>query len=326
MNRSSCRGLAVIAAVTAMVLVGCGGDDEPAADADAGRLQIVANFYPVAEVATRVGGDRVRVTNLTPVGVEPHDLELTSKQVDRLEDADLVLYLGAGFQPALEDVADRLGDRAIDLTRGVGLQKGAAEAIEAEEAAGEEAEEAATEEHEEHGATDPHFWLDPQLMSKAVDEVADALATAEPSAAASFRANASGYKRELTKLDMDLEQGLAECARSEFVTSHAAFYYLAERYGLQQLPIAGVSPEAEPDADRLATLADQIRAKGITTVFFEELVSPKVAETLARETGAATAVLSPIEGLTQEELDADKDYAAVMRDNLAALRAALGCR
>jgi zinc transport system substrate-binding protein len=281
--------------VAALALVAACGDD--GAVAGRRKLDVVASFYPVAEAAAEVGGDRVRVTNLTPAGVEPHDLELSPRQVDQLEDADLVLYLGRGFQPAVADVARRRGATAVDLLEAVKVDRG-----------------------------DPHFWLDPQLMSTAVDGVAAALVKTSAGDAARFQANARRYKAALAALDDEFRQGLSACARKEIVTSHAAFLYLARRYGLTQLPVAGLSPEAEPDASRLAELADQIKAKGITTVFYEELVSTRVAETLAREAGVKTAVLSPIEGLSDEEVEAGKNYAAVMRDNLAALRQALGCR
>ncbi len=294
-------GSVVVLAVglmAALVVGGCGsssrgGDTAPPAR---DRLDVVASFYPMAEVAARVGGDRVRVTNLTPAGVEPHDLELTSRQVDHVEDADVVVHLGAGFQPAIGDAVKRRDHGAVDVLRAVGA-----------------------------GGRDPHFWLDPTLMAKAVDAVAGALAKASPPDAPSFRANAAAYEGELRALDHELADGLRQCQRTEIVTSHAAFGYLARRYHLTQLAISGLSPESEPGADRLASLADEIQAKGITTIFYEELVSPRVAETLARETGARAAVLSPIEGLTKQQLAAGKDYAAVMRDNLAALREALGC-
>lgn len=289
--------LAVLVTSAAVVLGACGDSDTGGGD---NRLKVIANFYPLAEAATRVGGDLVLVENLTPAGVEPHDIELTSQQVDRLEDADLVLYLGRGFQPAVAKVAERRDGRSVDVFDGIDL--------------------------DEEGRDDPHFWLNPQLMTQAVDAVAEALADASPRHAGSFEANAETYKAELRVLDSELERGLAHCDRTEIVTSHAAFFHLADRYGLTQLAIAGLSPEVEPDAKRLATLTDEIEAKGITTVFFEELVSPRAAETLAREAGVKTAVLNPLEGLSEEQLDDGKDYATVMRNNLAALRTALGCR
>ncbi|MGQ0521506.1 MAG: metal ABC transporter solute-binding protein, Zn/Mn family [Actinomycetota bacterium] len=295
-----------------LALGACGDDGDDGAGTSDGTVLVVASFYPLAEAAARIGGDRVEVVNLTPAGSEPHDIELTSRQVDRLEDADLVLYVGQGFQPAVEEIAGRRGAGAVDLSEAVELKAGAA---------------ADLAEHEgEASEVDPHFWLDPKLMASAAGEVARALVEASPGDRAAFEANARTYGAELAALDEEFSTGLASCERSTIVTAHAAFFYLAERYGLAQRAIAGLSPEAEPDADRLARLADQIEEDGITTVFYEELVSPTVAEALAEEAGVTTAVLNPIEGLTERQAEAGKDYAAVMRENLAALRLALGCR
>lgn len=299
--RSSIPRMLPCALAPLVVLAACSGDEGE----DDGRVQVVASFYPVAEIASRVGGDRVDVANLTPAGTEPHDLELTPDEAADIEDADVVVYLGEGFQPAVADMASRQGDRAVDLADALPLDEG--------------------EGAEDGSEIDPHFWLDPQLMSQAVDEVEAALASASPSDKAAFAANAKDYKASLAELDRDFEAGLASCERQQIVTSHAAFHYLAKRYGLEQLPIAGLSPESEPDPERLADLAETIESEGITTVFYEELVSPDVAETLAREAHVTAAVLNPLEGLTKQEEKAGDDYASVMRDNLAALRKALGC-
>lgn len=281
----------VLAAV--LLAAGCaeaGGGAGPSADG--GGVRVVAAFYPVAEAARRVGGSRVRVDDLTPAGVEPHDIELTSRQVDRIEGADVVLYVGGGFQPAVERVARRQGDRAIDV-RPVAVR----------------------------GSADPHFWLDPVLYRDAVDAIARALRGRVPGVAA----RASAFDAQLDALDADMRSTLSTCTRRVIVTSHAAFGRLAARYGLQQASIAGVSPAAEPDADRLASLARLVERTGTTTVFTEELVSPRVAQALAREAGVRTAVLDPLEGLTASERRAGDDYVSVMRRNLATLAAALGC-
>jgi zinc transport system substrate-binding protein len=295
-----------------LVLGACGDDGDDRAGTGDGTVLVVASFYPLAEAAERIGGDRVEVVNLTPAGSEPHDIELTSRQVDRLEDADVVLYVGQGFQPAVEEIAGRRSAGAVDLSKAVELKAGASADLAEDEGEGSE--------------VDPHFWLDPKLMAKAAGEVARALVEASPGNKAAFETNAGAYGAELAALDEEFSTALKSCERSAIVTAHAAFFYLAERYGLTQRSIAGLSPEAEPDADRLSLLADQIEEEGITTVFYEELVSPTVARALAEEAGVATAVLSPIEGLTERQAAAGKDYAAVMRENLAALRLALGCR
>jgi zinc transport system substrate-binding protein len=278
-------------------LAGCG--DEGGGEE---TVTVVASFYPLAEAAGRVGGHDVEVRNLTPAGQEPHDLELTPDQVDAIEDADLVLYVGGDFQPAVQEVAGRRDRGAVDLLAEV-----------APEGAGDGDE------------VDPHFWLDPTLLIRAVDVIEDALAAASPVAAGEFRSNAAAYREDLEELDGDFRAGLASCPRRDVVTSHAAFHHLARRYDLVQVPIAGLSPESEPDPDRLSDLTDLIEERGVTTVFSETLVSADVAETLAREAGVETAVLDPLEGLSKEDVEAGGDYVSVMRRNLEALRRALGC-
>ena len=323
-------------AVAVLSLAACGSDADSNASSDS-RVAVVASFYPIAEAAAAVGGDLVEVSNLTPAGTEPHDLELSSRQVDQLQDADVVLYLGQGFQPAIEEIAERRDDGTLDVLADLPLEEGAAgQDVHAEEEEGEHAEEEerehAEEEEGEHAdeekggdALDPHFWLDPTLMEAAVDQIEAALADAAPDHAEAFAANADRYLEQLSDLDADFEDGLAQCERRTVVVSHAAFHYLTERYDLEQHALAGLSPEAEPSPARLAELTDVIRDEGVTTVFYETLVAPDVAETLAREASVETAVLNPLEGLTKADLDDGKDYAAVMRDNLKALQAALGC-
>ena len=262
---------------------------------------MVAGFYPLAEAAARVGSDRVAVTNLTRAGAEPHDLELRSSDIDRIEDAAVVLYLGRGFQPAVEEAAQRADGEVVDL---LAPESGVVE-----------------------GRTeDPHVWLDPQLMARIAERVRTALVAADPVGRGTYDANAAAYRAEIDGVDAAFRQGLAECDRRVIVTSHHAFGHLARRYGLTQEAITGLSPESEPDPERLSELAAKVRSGGVTTVFYETLVSPRVAQTLARETGTTTAVLDPIEGLSEEEQAEGRTWAAAMTDNLSALRTALGCR
>ena len=232
----------------------------------------------------QVGGDLVEVTNLTPPGAEPHDLELTTDEVDAIQDADLVLYLGADFQPG---VADAAGDRSGPLARHHRRR---------DPRRGRQAEDGA-----DGTALDPHFWLDPTLHG---DRGRGGRGRAgdgwPPPMRRRSRPTPPPTSPSCSALDAEMAAGLADCERTEIVTAHAAFHYLAERYGLEQLAITGLSPESEPDPARLDELADLIEHEGITTVFYETLVSPDVAETLAREAGVTTAVLNPIEGLTDD--------------------------
>ena len=296
-----------LAAVVVMAFTAACGGTGGAGDAGDGRTQVVASFYPLFEAAQRVGGDRVQVRNLTPAGSEPHDLELNSSQVDSIEDAAVVLFLGQGFQPALEKAADRAKGMKVDILDELGSLLPAPEG-------------------DDDLEIDPHVWLDPALFKAIVARVADALAAVEPANRATYEANATAYSRELDELDAAFVEGLSSCDRRVVVTSHAAFGYLTARYGLVQEAIAGMEPESEPSPQRLADLAAKVQSDGTTTVFYETLVSPKVAEALAREAGVSTAVLDPIEGLSDDDAKAGKTYVSAMRENLAALRLALGCR
>ncbi|MEW6154699.1 MAG: zinc ABC transporter substrate-binding protein [Actinomycetota bacterium] len=310
------RRVALVTIVVGMLAAACGGGNGGGQGAD-GRLGVVASFYPLAEAAQRVGGDRVQVTNLTPAGAEPHDLELTTRDIDRVESAALVVYLGAGFQPAIERAVERARGRAIDVLDDLDLLDGH-----------EDHDDGHDDDHDDghgHEEGDPHVWLDPTIMKRIAAQVAEALAEADPDGRATYLANAEAYGRELDALDAEMRQGLAQCARRVIVTSHDAFGYLAQRYNLVQEPISGLSPEAEPDPRRMAQLVDMVRSTGTTTIFYETLVSPRVAEALAREAGVRVAVLNPLEGLTDEEARAGKTYAAIMRENLGTLRPALGC-
>ena len=258
---------------------------------------MVASFYPLAFASEEVGGPSVSVENLTPTGAEPHDLELTPQAVARIERADVVVYLGHGFQPAVTDaVTDAKGTR-VDALAGLPLRAA----------------------HDEDASltADPHVWLDPALFERIVTRIGAALG--RPAAARALVA-------KLQRLDADYRTGLSHCRRREIVTTHAAFGYLAQRYGLTQVAITGITPESEPSPRRLAHVVDLVRAAHATTVFFEKLLSPRLADTVAREVGAKSAVLDPIEGLTSSEQAGGATYFSLMRANLAALRKALACR
>ena len=263
----------------------CGGSGSSSGDRDS----VVASFYPLAFAAEQVGGDAVSVENLTPPGAEPHDLEVSPSDVGRIKSANLVLLLGHGFQPQLEDAAGS-DSNVVALLDTPGLDL--------------------------HPDGDPHVWLDPIRYTKLVERLGVVLG--RPSAASRLVAR-------LGELDAEYERGLADCARRDIVTSHEAFSYLAERYGLRQIAITGLNPEAEPTPQALQETVEVVRASHATTVYFERLVSPRLAETVARETGTQTAVLDPIEGLADSEKQGS-DYFTVMRANLRALQAGLGCR
>jgi zinc transport system substrate-binding protein len=276
----------IILILVVAVCVGCGGGG----GSDGEQTSVVASFYPLAYAAEEVGGRSVRVRNLTPAGAEPHDLEATPGDVRELREADFVLLLGDRFQPQLEDAAGG-SEHVLHLIDTPGLDR------------------------LEHG--DIHVWLDPLRYAVLVERIAAELGRP---------GDAARLEGRLRSLDRSFEQGLADCARREIVTNHAAFGYLADRYGLEQIAITGSSPEGEPAPRDLEHAVDAVRETGATTVFVEPLVSASAVETVARDAGAQTAVLNPIEGLTESEQTGGADYFSLMRANLATLQKALACR
>lgn len=312
----------VAAGATALLaLTACSAGDPATQAGAADRLEVTAAFYPLQWASERIGGDHVSVSGLTKPGGEPHDLELTPKAVAGLAASDVVVYL-AGFQPAVDEaVQTQAKDAGFDVAPDADLTLTATD--DGHDHAGESAAE-----HEEHAdeavAADPHFWLDPVRFEQVATAIGERFATVDPSNAADYRAGAAALVEDLDALDDEFEKGLAQCRSDELVTGHAAFAYLADRYGLSQEGIAGVNPDAEPDAATLRDLAAHVEEHGVTTIYTETLASPALAETVARETGATTAVLDPIEGLT--DASAGKDYLEVMRSNLATLRKGQQCQ
>jgi zinc transport system substrate-binding protein len=290
--------LLAASAATALLVAGCGTDSA----GDGGRLQIVAGFYPLQWTATRVGGDLVQVTSLAPPGAEPHDLELAPRDVGAIVDADLVVHL-KGFQPAVDEAAaNEAADHSWDAGTAADLMPVAGG---------------------RSGALDPHFWLDPTRLAAVGDALAGQLAHIDPGHAATYEQNARELRADLETLDGEIADTLAHCRVTTLVTSHEAFGYLGDRYGLEMVGISGISPSQEPDPAALADIADLVEKRGVTTVYTETLVDPAVAETVAREAGVRTAVLDPIESLS--DASAGDDYLAVMRADAATLHDGQGC-
>jgi zinc transport system substrate-binding protein len=311
MNTVSVRYLAT-AAATALLVSACGGAGGASGE---DGVTVVAGFYPLEWAAERVGGNAVDMSSLTPPGAEAHDLELTPQDVAAVAEADLVVHL-QGFQPAVDEAtAAEAGDRAWDAGQAADLSLTAA--ARADEHGEEE------ESHPDETAADPHFWLDPTRLAAVGDALAERLGEIEPEAADVFAENAAALRADLEALDAEVQAGLADCAVDTLVTSHDAFGYLADRYGLDVVGISGLTPSQEPDPAQLAEIATLVRDRGVTTVYTETLVDPAVAETVAREAGVRTAVLDPIEGLTDES--AGEDYLQVMRENLATLHEGQSC-
>jgi len=292
-----------------MVAAGaCGGAGNGSADSS-GR--VIAAFYPLEFVAGEIVGS-ANVTNLSPPGIEPHDLELSPSQVRSLSQADLVVFVGDGFQPAVEEVIGQLqGTPSIDALE---TQDELLEAADSPEDEG-------VDDEGEVGASDPHVWLDPKRLASLGHAIAREMAKIDSDNADVYGDNAEGLEDALDKLDEEYSTALENCERNELVVSHEAFGYLTERYGLEQIGVSGIDPESEPSPGRVAEVAGFAREHGVTTIFFEEQVAPDIAQVIADEIGAEVEVLDPLEF----EPEDDSDYFDVMRNNLDSISTALGC-
>ena len=286
--------------IAALALSACGSAGVAANGTVGGRLAVVASFYPLQFATQQVGGDFVAVTSLTRPGAEPHDIELTPRDVATVSRASLVVY-EKGLQGAVDQaVESEGGNRGLDVAPAAHLDLRLAS-----------------------GTTDPHFWLDPQRYSEVATVIAGRLARIDPAHRAEYETNAKAFGDKLTALSGELTTGLANCRRRDIVTSHSAFAYFAKRFGMRQIAINGISPDQEPKAGALAAVSTYVKAHGVTTIYAETLASPAIAQTVAAETGTSMATLDPIEGLTSRS--SGKDYFEIMRSNLTALRAGQGC-
>ncbi|MER5637342.1 metal ABC transporter substrate-binding protein [Kitasatospora sp. NPDC002227] len=329
LNRSSRSGrLSTSIALTATALVGalaltaCGGNSSASTESgksgggSGGKLDVVASFYPMEYLAEQIGGDHVKVTGLTAPGVEPHDLELTAKQVGAVQKAHLILYL-KGLQPAVDQAVSQAGTKyKVDATAASPL-------VDHHLDEGEVPTDQASQDGDGHSHPqgDPHIWLDPTRYAAIAKSVGSELAKADPAHTADYQKNTDAVVGKLATLDQEFRDGLKNVKTKTFVTSHAAFGYLADHYGLDQIAINGVDPESEPTPARLAEIQKAAKEHGVTTIFFETLVSPKLADTVAKDLRLKTAVLDPLEGVKDP---AKSDYFSVMRQNLTNLKAALG--
>ncbi|MFF2325803.1 MULTISPECIES: metal ABC transporter substrate-binding protein [unclassified Streptomyces] len=314
MNVSRLIPAAAVAGAVVLGLTACSASDA-ADDKNTDKLKVVASFYPMEFLAEQIGGEHVSVTTLTKPGVEPHDLELTPRQIGGLGDADYILYL-KGIQPAVDDAIKQSGSKdVVDASKLTVLEDHGTETG---------ADDHGHEHHGDEAGADPHIWLDPVKYAEVAKGVGASLEKTDPDHAADYRKNTKALVTKLDGLNTAYRNGLKDTSTKTFITTHSAFGYLAERYGLTQEGIAGIDPEAEPSPARISeihTIAEKNRA---TTVFFETLASDKTAKTLAKDTGLKTDVLDPLEGITDRSKGAD--YFEVMQSNLAALQKALGAK
>lgn len=315
--------ITAVTAATAMLVAGCGDDNQAVSgnmkDESSEKIKVVTSFYPMYEFSKQVGGEHADVMALVPAGVEPHDWEPSAKDMANIKEADVFVYNGIVEGWAEQSLESAPNDKrfVVEASKGIDLMEGEEE----DEHTGEGHEE---EEHEgkEH-ALDPHVWLSPVLAQQEVRSIQQAFEKADPEHKEAYKNNADAFIDKLKTLDEFYKTELQDVKRNEFITQHAAFGYLAKEYGLIQVPIAGLSPDQEPSPEQMAEVVKFAKEHEVKTIFFETLVDPKIAQTIADEISAQTAVLNPIEGLTEDEMKNHVDYINVMERNLEGLKRAL---
>lgn len=298
MNKKQLLGIVFLAAVV-IAVVGLATLQSKKRDPD--KLHVVASFYPLYEFAKQVGGDKVEVSNVTPAGTEPHDYEPSPRTLADIQQSDVFIYNGGTLEPWADKALTDYQHTAIKGSEGIQLAS-------------------------DNGGKDPHYWLDPTLAVQTVNSIRDGMSQADPANKEYYSQRAAEYVLRLQQLHAEIREGLASCNSRTVVTSHQAFSYFGARYNLTVVPIAGLSPNEEPSAAKLAEITKIVQDQHIGYIFFESLVSPRLADTISQETGAKTAVFDPIEGLSDDAQAKGKNYISVQRDNLAALRTALACR
>ncbi|WP_157454623.1 metal ABC transporter substrate-binding protein [Carnobacterium maltaromaticum] len=307
------KGSLLIASLAILfIMVGCGNQE---ATKDSTKLQIVTSFYPMYDFTQNVAGDNAEVSVLMKAGTEPHDYEPSAKDIAKIADSDVFVYNSKEMETWVSSVLTNIDTKktvVVDASQGIDLLEG------------NHSDDETEAEHEGHShAHDPHIWLDPVLAQKQVDTIKEGIIKADTKNKETYEKNALAYKEKLAALNEKFEMGLKNAKNRTFVTQHAAFAYLANRYDLEQVAIAGLSPDQEPSPAKLAELNDFIKENNIKIIYFAETASPKIAKTVANETGAKLEVLSPIEGITQEEQEKGVDYIKVMEKNLEALEKAI---
>ncbi len=272
------------------------------------KLQVTASFYPLYFFASQIGGNKTEVHNITPSGAEPHDYEPTSQDIVNIEKSKLLILNGGRLEAWGDRIKDNLkGTRVVIVVAGSGITN---------------------QQVVEDGKSiqDPHAWLSPPLAKIEIKAILEGFIEVDPKNKNYYDMNTNKLLAQLDQLDKEYRQGLISCNQKNIITSHAAFGYLGKAYGLNQVPISGLSPDAEPSSKQLAEVTQFAKNHHVKYIFFESLVSPKLSETIANEVGAKTLVLDPIEGVSKEDIKSGKNYFTIMTGNLKNLRIALECQ
>ena len=310
------RNILLAECLILLLFTGCGSSRNPSTPGKGGhklqngKLSVCASFYPMYDFARKIGGGKVLVTNMVPAGTEPHDWEPAASDIVTLEKADVFVYNGAGLEGWAKGVLASLQNRnliPVEASKDVPLLKG----------------QSSEKKKGNNPSSDPHVWLNPQYAKKEMENIKNGFVKADPGNKSYYEANYAKYAGETDQLDRELKDTFSALPKKDIVVAHQAFGYLCEAYGLHQIGVEGLVPDSEPDPARMAEIIELARKHDVKVIFFEELVSPKVSETIADAVGAKIAVLNPIEGLSEKQLASGDDYFSVMRQNARALKKAL---
>lgn len=296
----------IILAVMVCMCIVLGGCSRAGADSsgfeEKEKLSVVTTIYPMEDFVKQIGQDKVEIINLVPAGMEPHDFELSTKDMGLLETADVLVYNGSGMEHFIDKTIQTMTNESVIIVE-----------------ASKDVEQIASED----GKTDPHTWLSIENAKVECEAICDALCKADSENETFYKDNLKAYEEKLDALYDEFKEGLKDCKKDTIVVAHEAFGYLCHEFSLNQEGIEGLMADSEPDSGRMKEIIELCKEEDIKVIFFEELVSPKVAQTIAAETGATTMVLNPIEGLTKEQEENNLDYIGLMKENLEALQVAL---
>lgn len=307
MNKIIVKVVSVILAFSMLVLTGCSNTTAETKDVGSGeKISVYTSFYVMYDFTKKIGGDKINITNLVPAGTEPHDWEPSPSDMANIEKADILVYNGAGMENWTDKVLKSINNKkliTVEASKGLKLLDNTDKSEDLE--------------------YDPHVWLNPLLAKQEMEAIKNALVKADSANKDYYEKNYIDNAKKLDELDQEYKTTVSKFSKKDIVVAHQAFGYICNAYGLNQVAIEGLAADSEPSPAKMAEIVKFVKANNVKYIFFEELVSPKVAEAIAHETGASTAALNPLEGLEDSDIKVGKDYFSVMRDNLEVLKKAL---
>lgn len=323
MRKTVTKILCLIIALSVAILSGCTAKtSENSYTGDEKKISVYTSFYAMYDFTKKIGGNKINLTNLVPAGTEPHDWEPTPKDIANLGKADVLVYNGAGMEGWIDKVLKSLNNKklvVVEASKDLKLLKNEHEDVDEQK----DENKGKKEDDHEDLEYDPHVWLNPMLAKKQMEVIKDALVTADPSNKDYYGKNYADNAKKIDELDKEYKETVSKFKKKEIVVAHQAFGYICDAYGLKQVAIEGLTADSEPSPAKMAEIVKFAKENNVKYIFFEELVSPKVAEAIAKEVGAKTEALNPLEGLEEDDIKAGKEYFSVMKDNLEALKNAL---